>query len=84
MWCELRSAQGRRDTPAFRLATRFYVNGTPRRSADVLTLARELHAAGAPDDAVLLVQAVLEKSPEHPMAKTLLAAWRPPAGKKAD
>jgi tetratricopeptide (TPR) repeat protein len=81
---EIRSAQGRRDTPAFRLATRFYVNGTPRRSADVLTLARELHAAGAPDDAVLLVQAVLEKSPEHPMAKTLLAAWRPPAGKKAD
>ena len=69
--------QGLRDTPAFRLTARFYLNGTLERAAEVVKFARELQAAGAHDDALLLVKAVLEKLPDHPMARSLLAELQP-------
>jgi len=79
-WRELQTAQGRHDPPVFRLTARLYLNGSLERADQVLTFARGLHANGAPDDAVLLVKAVLEKSPDHPLATSMLAEWQ--RGKK--
>ena len=76
---ELRVAQGLRDGPGMRLALRLFLNGSLTRAVELLDLARALHAAGERDDAVLLVKALLEKHPEHPVATNLLAAWQPRA-----
>ncbi len=77
-WREIRVAQGLHAAPALRLSLRLYLNGSAERAAEVLKFARELRA-DAPDDALTLVKAVLEKSPDHPMATTLFAEWRPRA-----
>ena len=76
-WRELQVAQGLHDAPGLRLALSVYLNGDLERAAAVLAWARELAAAGGRDDAVRLVQGVLERTPDHPLAKSLLAAWPP-------
>jgi hypothetical protein len=53
-----------------------YLNGALERTAAVLAWARELHAAGRQEEAVLLVRAVLERA-DHPLAQSLLAEWKP-------
>lgn len=74
---EVRVDQGLHDIPALRQALNLYLNGSSERAAEVLKLARELYARGEPGDALTLVKAVLEKSPDHPMAADLFSRWRP-------
>ncbi len=75
-WRELRVADGLHDTAGLRLALGLYLNGALERTAAVLAWARELHAAGRQEEAVLLVRAVLERA-DHPLAQSLLAEWKP-------
>lgn len=77
LWRELHTTQHRHDALEFRATASLYLNGSLERAADVLAWARQLHAAGEADAAVLLVKAVLEKSPDHPLATSLLNEWRP-------
>lgn len=72
VWRELRIAHAVQDNLALQLATRAYVNGSLSRSNEILTLAREWQAAGSVNDATFVVRVVLEKSPEHALAKKQL------------
>jgi hypothetical protein len=69
---ELRIAHALQDSLGVQLATRAYVNGSLSRSNEILALAREWQAAGAINDATFMVRVVLEKSPEHALAKKQL------------
>lgn len=69
VWRELCIAHALQDALALQLATRAYVNGSLARSNEILALAREWQAAGSFNDATFVVRAVLEKSPEHALAK---------------
>ena len=65
---------------ALRLA-RLYLNGDQARSLKMLELAREFFAAGDKKMAVTLTNEVLQRSPNFPPAKRLLAEWSPAAKK---
>jgi tetratricopeptide (TPR) repeat protein len=69
---ELRIAHALQDSLGVQLATRAYVNGSLSRSNEILALVREWQAAGATNDATFMVRVVLEKSPEHALAKKQL------------
>lgn len=77
LWLDVRVAQAFHEVPALRAAVRAYLNGTAVRAADVLNFARDLHGRQEVADALLLVKAVLEKSPDHPMAAKYLKEWPP-------
>lgn len=79
LWREVRVAQGLQDSAALRLAAQLYINSEPRAKR-VLELARELHGAGAREDAVLLAKTVLRRLPEQEEAMALLAEWQPRRG----
>jgi hypothetical protein len=63
------------DLPALHLAASLYLNGDKNRAMRVVRLARELHAAGCKEAAMLLAQELLRKIPNYPPAKRLLAEW---------
>lgn len=81
LWLEVRVAQALHEITALRAGVRSYLNGTAVRPAEVLNLARDLRGRGETEDALLLVKAVLEKSPGHPMATKYLQEWQPPVEK---
>ncbi len=84
---ELRLAQvriglGQRDLPAAVNAARLYANGDEARGQQLLTLARDLHAAGDTAAAVALAREIVRRSPEFAAAQRALAEWEPPAKRK--
>lgn len=78
VWRELRTAQALKDSLALQIATRAYVTGSAVRAHEILALAREWQAAGAINDATFVVRAVLEKSPDHGVAKKQLQSLQGP------
>lgn len=67
------------DLLGLRSAARLYLTGDRARSAHVIEIARELHAAGKGPEAVFLLKELLAKVPDYPVAQRLLAEWAPPA-----
>ena len=67
------------DRLALRASVRLYITGDRLRSAQLIEIARDLHAAGCKDEAVLLLNELLAKVPDYAVARGLLAQWAPPA-----
>jgi len=76
-WREIQTSHAVGARALLQLAARYFVTGSAGRSARVLALARQWMAADSRDDALILVKAVIEKSPEHPNARQLLARLQP-------
>lgn len=72
---QMRIEHGAGDRLAMLITAKAYLDGEVRRSQAALALAQELHAAGAKDDAWLLVKEILRKAPNFPPAERQLAAW---------
>jgi hypothetical protein len=69
------------DELALRLVVRRYLTGDRQRGAQIIGVARELHASEHRDAAVLVLRELVAKMPEYRFAKNLLAEWtaKPPA-----
>ena len=67
------------DRLALRASARRYITGDRLRSAQMIEIARDLHAAGCKEEAQLLLNELLAKVPDYAVAKGLLAQWAPPA-----
>lgn len=74
-WFDLQIARGVGDPLALRNAARAVVDGSTNRTNQVLALAREWHEAGARTEAILLLRAVLDRSPGNPLAERLFSEW---------
>lgn len=72
---EIRFSGRTGDVLSLRSAARFYINGDRLRSAGVIGIARELHAAGRKDEAVFLIKELIAKEPDYTVAQRLLAEW---------
>jgi cellulose synthase operon protein C len=71
------------DRLGLRSAARRYITGDRLRSAQMIEIARELKAAGQPDEAVFLLRELLAKVPDYDVAKKLVAEWSPAPEKTA-
>ncbi len=65
------------DLLALRAAARRYITGERLRSAQMIEVARELHAADRKDGAILLLKELLAKVPDYAVASRLLEEWSP-------
>lgn len=65
------------DLLATRAAARFYLNGDRARSARVVEIARDLHERSREEEAVMLLNELLARSPNYTPAKQLLGEWVP-------
>ena len=72
---QMRIEYGLQDRLAMLISAKLYLDGDVRRSLATLEFAQEIHAAGAKNDALLLVREVLRKDHNFPPAERLLAAW---------
>lgn len=78
---EIRIAQGQQNGGELRTSVRLFLGADTTRADQLLALAREWRADGARDDALRLVNWVIEAIPDHAEARALQAEWRPPAAK---
>ena len=67
------------DSVSLRFVARQYINGDKLRSAQILAIARDLHAAGNKESAVFLLRELTTKVPDYQPAVRLLNEWVPPA-----
>ena len=67
------------DIVMFQSAVRRYVNDDRIRIVNTITLATRLHEAGRDTEARLLLDELLRRVPEEPIATKLKARWFPPA-----
>jgi predicted Zn-dependent protease len=74
---QIRIEHGLQDRLAMLIAVKLYLDGDVRRSQATLAFAQEIHAAGAKEEALLVVREVLRKTPDFPPAERLRAAWTP-------
>lgn len=74
---EVRINQGLGETPAMLAAAGLYLNGDAERARRVIEVAREFFGAGDKLRAIALVEAVVQRTPEHAQARKLLAEWKP-------
>lgn len=65
------------DMLTLRSAVRLFNNGDRVRSAQLIEIAREFHTAGRDDEALYLLNELLEKTPDHVTAQRLLTEWMP-------
>lgn len=71
------------DLAALQGAARSYLTADRLRIQNVVTLATSLHEAGRDDEARMLLNEILRKSPGEPIASGLLVRWFPKTPAKA-
>jgi len=74
---ELRFSGRAGDLVSLRAAARLYINGDRARSAGAVEIARELQAAKKTEEAIFLLNELLAKVPDFPVAKRLISEWTP-------
>jgi hypothetical protein len=75
---EIRLYADQKDVLTMQRLARLYLKGDLLRSNNILVMATEVHNAGDPDSAILLVNEILRASPSFTRAKKVLDVWMPP------
>lgn len=76
---QVRIARSRGATIELVNSAKLYLTADLRRSAKLLELAREFHAAGDKESAITLVKEIVKRSPDFALARRTLTEWQPPA-----